>query len=39
MWLYSQKPIKLSYHPAKFDAHRHSGSEDEMLLVCHVVLT
>ena len=27
----------MSYHPAKFDDHRHSGSRD-MIFVCHVNL-
>ena len=29
----------LSYHSVKFGGHRHSGSEDIMSLVCHVILT
>ena len=38
-WLYEQKPIKLSYHPAKFLGYRHSGSRDIIFLICHVILT
>ena len=30
--------LKLSIHPAKFDDHRHCGSGDKMVLVCHVIL-
>ena len=30
--------FKVSYHPAKFDDHRHSGSRDIMVFVCHVNL-
>ena len=26
MWLYGQKPIKVSHHPAKLGGYRHSGS-------------
>ena len=28
----------VSYHPAKFGSHSHSGSEIIMILVCHVIL-
>ena len=28
----------MSHHPAKFDVHRHCGSEDIMALVCHMIL-
>ena len=38
MWVYEQKPIKVSYHPATFLSHRHSGSGD-IFLICHVILT
>ena len=32
--------INLSYHPAKFDCHKHSDSGDMlMFLVCYVILT
>ena len=34
--LYGQEPIKVSYHPAKFGGHRHTGSED-IILVCQVI--
>ena len=27
----------LSYHPAKFSGHRHCGSGDIIVLVCHVI--
>ena len=27
-----------SYHPAKFGGHRHRGSEDINILVCHLSL-
>ena len=30
--------LKLSIHPAKFDDHRHCGSGDKIVLVCHVIL-
>ena len=30
--------MKLSYHPVKFDGHRHSGSGDIMILGCSVTL-
>ena len=36
---YRQEPITLSYHPAKFRNHRHSGSGDIIFLVRHVILT
>ena len=36
MWLYGWQPIKVSYHPAKFD-HRHSGSRIIMNLICRVI--
>ena len=28
----------MSYHLAKFGGYRHCGSEDLMILVCHVIL-
>ena len=37
MWRYGQKPIKVSYQPAKFGGHKHSGSGD-MLSVYNVIL-
>ena len=37
IWLYRREPIKVSYHPAKFGGHRHCGSGDIMILVCHVI--
>ena len=36
--LYGQEPIKKSHHPAKFGVHRHCGSGDITILVCHVIL-
>ena len=38
IWLYRQKSIKVSYHPARFGGHSHSGSRD-IFLVCHVIMT
>ena len=38
MLLYGQEPMKISYQPARFGDHRHYGSEDIMVLVCHVIL-
>ena len=37
-WLYRQEPIEVSYHPAKFGGHRHSGRGDITVFVCHVTL-
>ena len=37
VWLYRQKPIQVSYHPAKFGGYIPCGSED-MVLACHVIL-
>ena len=28
----------MSYHPTEFGGHRHSGSRDIMVFVCHVIL-
>ena len=28
----------LSYHPAKLGGYRHRGSEDIMVLICHVIV-
>ena len=28
----------VSQHPEKFHGHRHCGSEDSMVLVCHMIL-
>ena len=33
-----QELIKVNYHLAKFGDHRHCGSEDIMILVCHMIL-
>ena len=38
MVLVRQEPIKVDYHPAKFDSHRYCSSGDMMILVCHVIL-
>ena len=38
IWLCGYKLIEVSYHPAKFGGHRHSGSRDIMIFVCHVTL-
>ena len=27
----------VSHHPTKFHGHRHCGSGDKMVLVCHVI--
>ena len=37
MWFYRQEPINIGYHPAKFGGHKHCGSEDVVVLVCHVI--
>ena len=38
IWLSGQESIKVSYHPVKFDSHRHCGSGNIMVLVCHNIL-
>ena len=38
MCLYRYEPIKVSYHPALFGVHRHCGSEDKMVFICHMTL-
>ena len=38
MRLYRKEPLKESYHPTKFGGHRHHGSGDILVLVCHVIL-
>ena len=38
MQLYGQELIKTNYHHIKFRDHRHSGSGDMVVLVCHVIL-
>ena len=35
---YTQKPINVSYHHAKFDGHMHCGIGDIMILACYVIL-
>ena len=37
MSLYGQKPIKVSYHPAKFDDQKQYVSRNTMILVCYVI--
>ena len=34
-----QKPIKVSYHLAKFSSHKHSGIGETMIFVSHGILT
>ena len=38
MQLYGLEPIKVSYSLARFDGHKHSGSEDKMILVYYEIL-
>ena len=38
MQLCRWKPFMVSHHPLKFGHHRHCGSGDIMVLVCHVTL-
>ena len=38
MWPYGLNPLMVSHTPVKFDD-RHCGSEDMMILVCHVILS
>ena len=38
MQLFRWKPFMVSHHPLKFGHHRHCGSGDIMVLVCHVTL-
>ena len=35
--LYGQKPLKISHHRTNFPDHRQCGSEDIMVLACHVM--
>ena len=35
---YGGKPIMVSHKPAKFGGYMHCGSEDIVILVCHVML-
>ena len=30
-------PLKVAHHTAKFGGHKHCGSEDIKVLVCHVI--
>ena len=30
--------MKVSFHPARFGGHRHSGSRDILVFFCHVTL-
>ena len=36
--LYDGEPGKVYHHASAFGGHRHCGSEDVMVLVCHVIL-
>ena len=36
--LYGWEPIKLNYHPTQSGGHKHSGSGDTIVFVCHVTL-
>ena len=38
MWLYGQKPLKVSHHPSSFCGHEHCGSGNIMFSVCYVIL-
>ena len=33
-----EEPLKVSQHPVMFGCHRHCGSREVMVLVCHVIL-
>ena len=35
--LYMWESLMVSHHPAKFSGQRHCGSEDIMILVCHMI--
>ena len=37
MWLYRQVPINEGFHPAKLGNHKHSNSEDIVVLFCPVI--
>ena len=37
MWHYGEEAIHAIYHLPKFGGHRHCGSEDVLILVCHVI--
>ena len=37
MWLYGQKALKVSHYSGKFGGHKHCGSGDIILLVCHAI--
>ena len=38
MGLYSQEPLNISHHRARFDGHGHFCKGDIMVLVCYVIL-
>ena len=38
MQLSTLAPIKVGYYIAKFGGHRHSGSRDILVFVCHMTL-
>ena len=37
MWLYGQKPLKISHHPPMFGGHGNCGGGDIMALVCRMI--
>ena len=37
MVAYLEEALKVSHHPLNFDFHRHCGSGDVILLVCHLI--
>ena len=36
MWLYGWEPLMVIQHPAESNDHRHCGSRNVKVLVCHV---
>ena len=38
MWLYGQWLINITHHPVMIGGYMHCGSDDIMILVCHVIL-
>ena len=37
IWLYGYETSKVGQQPAKFGSHKHCGSGDVMILVCHLI--
>ena len=37
IWHYRWKPLMISYHHTTFGGDKHCGSEDVMILICHVI--